>query len=539
MILNFVNVNFSHTACVDTAKEWIEFLKTKEVLACDFEAAIRYTEEEIRQLEATATKEVKDTIEYIQARQAQGYLKATALDHPAHVQITHFSVAWTESDSYVFILDGDEIRDLVLDFLVTTEIKQVWHNASYDFRLIYHATGMMPKHYEDTEIYATCIFNHSETAKCRTGLKALAGAVYGDWAVAEETFCVSNMYDKGFLHYAAIDSCATMFVYNRLVESFEEEGVIYPTTLDNYTPWTQLPAPSPVGAVYPEAHFYHYTAKWLVKDTVRLMMNGLPIDLTKVQALEQRLTAILEDVSDRLSANPAVGKLMRVLQKDAQELYASMQRAKRKSFGDFAVPFNSKNAIHRSAYMEVFADRMGIPKPKDKLPDGVSKWSMALIRKLAANYPPLKSLVDHSVCPDSPTALKAMELLATNKASAHNTKIEDKIKEREITQLPFNPNSATHVKSFFNLAGVSSEKFSAITGEASWDRTQVERVNKTSVDEDIIGFTQALIDNSFAAIVKNNFVNAFYNYTIEGKLHGNYRLLGAKSGRYTSSKPRR
>lgn len=537
MIPKIVNVKYTFTDDIETAKNWIEFLKTKEVLACDFEAAIRYTKEDIEELEKIANKEVTNAIEYISARQAQGYLKATALDHPTHVQITHFSVAWTESDSYVFIIANDEIRDLVLDFLVTTEIKQIWHNASFDFKLVYYVTGKMPKHFEDTEIYSKCIFNHTETEKCKTGLKALAGAVYGDWAVAEETFCISNMYNENFLHYAAVDSCATMFVYNRLVESFEEEGVVYPTTLDEYTPWSQLPAPSPVGAEYPEAHFYHHTAKWLVRDTVRLMMNGLPIDLTKVQALEQRLTAILEDVSDRLSANPAVNKLLVLQQKEAKELYADIQRSKRKGFGDFLVPFNSKNAIHRSAYMEVFADRMKLPKPKDKLPGGISKWSMALIRKLSSTYPPLKVLIDHSVNPDSPTAVQAMELLAVNKVTAHNNKIEAKIKEREIELKPFNPNSFTHVRDFFSTVGITSEKFSDKTGEPSWDRAQIERVNKTAIDEDVISFTQAMIDNSFAAIVKNNFVNAFYNYTIDGKLMGNYRLIGAKSGRYTSSKP--
>lgn len=71
----------------------------------------------------------------------------------------------------------------------------------------------------------------------------------------------------------------------------------------------------------------------------------------------------------------------------------------------------------------------------------------------------------------------------------------------------------------------------------SWDRDNIEAILKSTTDQDEIEMLQALVDYSFGAIVKNNFIKAFYEYTIDGRLYGDLKLFGAKSFRLTSSNP--
>ena len=158
----------------------------------------------------------------LRLRELKSKLAATALDHPIHTTITHCSMAVSESEAYVFILDNDKLRNLVLNFLVTTKTTQILHNASFDFKHIYHYTGKFPLNYEDSQIRAKCVLNHVETYKAKTGLKELAGHKYGSWGISSDNFNLSQIHDPKVIEYAAIDAASTFWLYHSIGRHIEK-----------------------------------------------------------------------------------------------------------------------------------------------------------------------------------------------------------------------------------------------------------------------------------------------------------------------------
>lgn len=212
-----IKVNYKSTTDPATASKWLADLP--DMFAADFEVAVKYTPQQLEHYRnvlksKTISKRTRITLE--------AKLKATALDHPSHTTLTHFSCAWSESDAFVLILDNDHIRNMLLDFLVTTDKKQIYHNASFDLKHIYYYTNKFPKNLEDTQLRAKCILNHVDTWKANTGLKELAGKWFGDWAISADNFSVEQMYEDHVIKYASIDACATYKLWQSISEYIKE-----------------------------------------------------------------------------------------------------------------------------------------------------------------------------------------------------------------------------------------------------------------------------------------------------------------------------
>jgi len=205
------------TSDVNTARTILDSITT--TAAFDFETASRWTDEE--KLFLKADLELIEDRE--QRRVIQQQIDSDGLSHPSLVRVTHMSMATSARDGYVFIMDNEDILDYCMNWLVITNIRQIWHNASFDFKHIYHHTGQFPKLYEDSQQLAKSLINHVETFKANTQLKHLMGYAYGAWGLTEDYFNISNLYDETLLLYAATDACATYSLWETMQHNLKEQ----------------------------------------------------------------------------------------------------------------------------------------------------------------------------------------------------------------------------------------------------------------------------------------------------------------------------
>lgn len=305
----------------------------------------------------------------------------------------------------------------------------------------------------------------------------------------------------------------------------------------NFSPHSILPAPEPCIVDPPIDYFYDNVAKHLIRDTVRLMSNGLPIDLNRVIELEKTLDETLETVTTTLANNPYIKQYLELRYSNLVNAKKTLYLSRCKSASDFLVPFDAKKPDHRHYFMHIFASQQGMSAPSDLLPTGIAKWPVNTIKKFVTTYPVLKKLLDGSLSSTHPIALAAMELFAEHKADLYNRSRIASADNADVDTPTFNPNSSDQLRELFDMLGYESEKLSKTTGKPSWERKQIERLMKETDDPILKELTSTLIDFSFGNIIKTTFVPAFYRYTVDGRLYGQYVLFGAKSFRYTSKLP--
>lgn len=326
-------------------------------------------------------------------------------------------------------------------------------------------------------------------------------------------------------------------------------------------PWQLLPAPEPCTVSPPEGHFYDTVAKHLIKDTVRLMHNGLPIDMSRVKELEATLDVTLAKVADDLAANPIVRDYLSQKHIHLTASYRAEQESKLKPVDFFLKPFDSKKPDHRSYFMHVYVEGKAITQPTDLLPTGIPKWNVKDVKSLSTDHPALALLLAGKISPTNTYAISAMQLYAEHKAEIHNRKYLDNIANLTSIEFPkFNPASPDQKHDILtDMLGYESEKLTDAyikyeralnahikygkpepvepKNKFSWDRDNIEALKDLAKSDDELSLFQSLIDYSTGSIIKNNFIQSFYRYTVDGRLHGQYVLLGAKSGRYTSKEP--
>jgi len=348
-----------------------------------------------------------------------------------------------------------------------------------------------------------------------------------------------------------------------------------PSTYIRGRPWTLLPLPPPSEysptEEFGEGFFYEHVANPLIDTTVRLMDTGLPIDLSKVAELETEVDTVLSRVESTIESNPIIQQFYEWKYPKLLREHRATYQSKIHTADQYIRPFDASKIPDRSYYMYCFIRNNPslcydiIPPPEFVYTD-IPKWTVNDVKKILYAIPQLESLVSKSVPLDDPIALEAMQLHAQHKADAFNTRHDyiNRMNADSITDVVprFNPSSAPQKHELFtDMLGYASDTIGKAykkwereqmnlsrqgiltdtppPNKYSWSRKEVETLLQFTQDDesDLKELLIALVDFSFAGIIKKNFIKAFYANTIDNILYGNVKLWGTKTFRLTSNNP--
>lgn len=280
--------------------------------------------------------------------------------------------------------------------------------------------------------------------------------------------------------------------------------------------------------------FYKNFAKAFIPDMIQMMDVGLHIDSNAVEKLRITIDDVLKTVTERLEKNPLIKEYQNSRLPAAQEAHAEKATAALRTIDYYIKPYKPGDIIHRTWVVNTYLERQHRPH------DVRAIW---LVKDLKAynvflKDPFLKAIIDKRPLTRNSEVKYAMAELAQYKLELWNRPRHEKAQEPVIIE-EFNPGSPKQKSELFAMLKIEPTAFSKDTGEASWGREQIEEVLLHNPDpfDDLFPLLESLIDHSYSAIIKNNFLKAFDSFTIDGVLHGNIKIFGAKTFRPTSNNP--
>lgn len=258
------------------------------------------------------------------------------------------SFAWDENNGLAFACDYKEIWDkegntgtlaicgnsrinnkvraLLFRFFKTYKGELIFHNATYDVKVIIYTLWMkntldsrgcldglqiMTRSFQDTKIIAYLATN--STAGNSLGLKALAHEFAGNWA-KEDIKDIRKIPLKELLQYNLVDSLSTMYVANKfypiLVKDQQED--IYKNLM--------LPS---------------------IKTIIQMELTGMPMDPKKVQGCKLELERLQAGHFLAITNSPLIKMLNLVIQQSAMEAANAKLKVKQHPLEKFSgVVFN-------------------------------------------------------------------------------------------------------------------------------------------------------------------------------------------------------
>ena len=301
----------------------------------------------------------------------------------------------------------------------------------------------------------------------------------------------------------------------------------------NKRPFQHLPFSLPSEHDPGPKFFYDNFVSKFMPDIIQIMYAGIYIDDAAVEDLRHTVTEVLKNVDALLLRNKLIQKYQEQKAKSNQKKHFKKYVDATKKPEEFYRDYNY-SSLHRTWLVNTYLDTIGCSA------DQREQWSVKDLKNynIFKEDSVLVKIIDKSIAKHSDIVIASMKRLSKYKAKLYNKPRYDKANSK-VSVEPFNAGSAKQKQELFSMLNIEPLAHSEATGDGSWGRDNIEEIKRqTSLDKvDLHEILQCIIDHSYGAIIRNNFIKAFDTYTIDGVLYGNIRIFGAKSFRPTSNAP--
>lgn len=271
-------------------------------------------------------------------------------------------------------------RELIRQFFETYQGKVIWHNATFDLKILVYTLWMdtpldthgllkgleiMTRHFEDTKIIAYLATN--STAGNILSLKHLAHEFAGNWAV-EEINDIRLIEPDALLTYNLVDALSTWYVYKKYRPILIKEH-----QLDLYE---SLMLPS-------------------IKTLIQIELTGMPMSDSEIQRVKAELEATAAKHLELITQSPIIKLLNVLVQTQKMEAANSKLKTKQHPLEKFAdVVFNPNSGPQ---LQQLLYEQMGLP-----ILDYTTK------KQPATGAGTLEKLINHTDNPDYKAILEAL-----------------------------------------------------------------------------------------------------------------------------------
>ena len=452
--------------------------------------------------------------------------EAKDLTIPQFNKLTMVTIGWNLTKSIVIVFKDEEITNYVLNWLVTTECRQVYHNALYDTRLIHYYTGKLPKYIEDSQLLVAVYKNHVDESKRKSGLKELAKYPYKDWASDKTSFELyvdssnyvnpnlhyvgsnptPHIYNLPLIYYASIDSMATTFVWQKFAtEPAHPDHWIYQTSEPRHN--TEQ---------FNQRYYYDFILKPAIPVIVEMLNNGQPIDLEQVRELSNKVETIKQQCLDRINEFDLIKQFQAPIDQARIDKFLEPV-LKAWKHPDYSKGYQSNPKMR--AYVVNHMTGSSFDTLSDKQ-----------LKDLA--NPLLQSLIDKQF--DHPDIVAACNAYHDAEALRQNTernRVDKVANPQNYVQIGFNPYNYQQLAKMWIDFGLESDEVSKTTGEQSFSGTVLKSLAKTIPEGNVKSIITLYLEIAESKNMITQYIPKYFGSTINNRVFGSIRLMGTISGR--------